>query len=73
MIIRLKLSRVLNLLCQRFDLPWSNAFWPAAVVGEADRVISVSASACHIGGAKGVSPGQKELLHGIGRLKTPSK
>ena len=27
-------------------------------------VNSVSASACHIGGPKGVSPGQKALLHG---------
>ena len=43
----------------------ANAFWPTAVVGEADSVNSVSASACHIGGPKGVSPGQKALLHGI--------
>ena len=42
----------------------ANAFWPTAVVGEADSVNSVSASACHIGGPKGVSPGQKVLLHG---------
>ena len=42
----------------------ANAFWPTAVVGEADSVNSVSASACHIGGPKGVSPGQKALLHG---------
>ena len=42
----------------------ANAFWPTAVVGEADIVNSVSASACHIGGPKGVSPGQKTLLHG---------
>ena len=34
------------------------------VVGEADNVNSVSASACHIDGPKGVSPGQKALLHG---------
>jgi len=34
------------------------------VVGEADSVNSVSALACHIGGPKGVSPGQKALLHG---------
>ena len=45
-------------------VPWNNAFWPTAVVGEADSVNSVSASACHIGGPKGVSPGQKALLHG---------
>ena len=52
-------------------IPWNNAFWPGltpfwptAVVGEADSVNSVSASACHIGGPKGVSPGQKALLRG---------
>ena len=28
-----------------------------AVVGDADGVNSVSASACHIGGPKGVTPG----------------
>ena len=50
-------------------LPWNNAFWPTAVVGEADNVNSVSASACHIGGPKGVSPGQKALLHGITRFQ----
>ena len=38
--------------------------WPTAVAGEADSVNSLSASACHIGGPKGVSPGQKALLHG---------
>ena len=42
----------------------ADAFWPTAVVGEADNVNFVSASACHIGGPKGVSPGQKALLHG---------
>ena len=57
-------------------LAWANAFWPTAVVGhgnlkarflwvgEADSVNSVTASACHISGAKGVSPGQKALFHG---------
>ena len=49
----------------------ANAFWPTAVVGEADSVNSVSASACHIGGPKGVRPGQKALLHGS--LFTKSK
>ena len=43
-------------------IPWN--FWPTAVAGEADSVNSVSASACHIGGPKGVSPGQKALFHG---------
>ena len=43
----------------------ANTFWPTAVVGEADSVNSVSASACHIGGPKRVSPGQKASLHGI--------
>ena len=36
------------------------------MVGEADSVNFVTASACHIGGPKGVSPGQKALLHGRG-------
>ena len=39
------------------------------MVSEADSVNSVSASACHIGGPKGVSPGQKALLHGTIRHK----
>ena len=42
----------------------ANAFWHTAVVDEADSVNFVSASACHIGGPKGVNPGQKALLHG---------
>ena len=41
-----------------------NRIWPTAVAGKADNVSSVSASACHIGGPKGVSPGQKALHHG---------
>ena len=47
----------------------ANAFWPIAVMGEADSVNSVSASACHICGPIGVSPGQKALLHGTAFLK----
>ena len=47
----------------------ANAFWPTAVVGEADSVNSVSASACHIGGPKGVRPGQKALLYGTANFK----
>ena len=35
-------------------LPHDNASWPTAVVGEADRPLTLSASACHIGGPKGV-------------------
>ena len=35
-----------------------------SVVGEADSVNSVSVSARHIGGLKGISPGQKALVHG---------
>ena len=42
----------------------ANAFWPTAVVGEADSVSSVSASACHIGGPMGVSPGELALVYG---------
>ena len=47
------------------SLSCNNAFWPTAVAGEADSVSSVSASACHSSGPKGVSPGQKALLHGV--------
>ena len=50
----------------------ANAFWPTAVVGEADSVNSVLASACYIGGPKGVSPGQKALLHGTHFLRDVS-
>ena len=46
-------------------VPWNSAFWPTAVVDEADGVNSVSASACHIGGPKDVSPGQKALRSGF--------
>ena len=51
----------------------ANAFWPTAVVGEADSVNSVSASACHIGGQKGFNPGQKELLHGTHHIYVAKK
>ena len=50
-------------------LPRHNAFWPTAVVGEAGSFISVSASACHIGGPNGVSPVQKALLHSTSIMK----
>ena len=42
-----------------------NINWPTAVAAEADNVSSLSDSACHIGGPKGVRPGQKALLHGF--------
>ena len=42
-----------------------NRIWPTAVVGEGDSVISVSASACHIGGPNSVNPGQILLVYGI--------
>ena len=42
-----------------------NRIWPTAVVGEADIVSSVSASACHIGGPNSVNPGQILLVYGI--------
>ena len=42
----------------------ANAFWPAAVVCEADSVNSMSASACHIGGPNSVNPGQILLVYG---------
>ena len=41
-----------------------NVNWPTAVVGEADIVSSVSASACHIGGPIGVNPGELVLVYG---------
>ena len=41
-----------------------NRIWPTAVVGEADSVSSVSASACHIGGPNSVNPGQILLVYG---------
>ena len=34
----------------------ANAFWPTAVVGEADSVNSLSASLYYIGGPKRVNP-----------------
>ena len=54
------------------DVPWNNAFWPTAVVGEADSVNSVSASACHIGGPNSVNPGKILLVYGntLGRVST---
>ena len=45
-----------------------NKIWPTAVAGEADRVSSVSASACHIGGPNSVNPGQILLVYGIDKL-----
>jgi len=36
----------------KLNVPWNNALWPTAVVGEADSVNFVSASACHVGGPK---------------------
>ena len=38
------------------EIPWNNAFWPTAVVGEADCGSSVSALVCHTIGPKGVTP-----------------
>ena len=37
---------------QNSTLASGNAFWPTVVVGEADSVSSVSASACHSSGPK---------------------
>ena len=49
-----------------------NVNWPTAVVGEADNVSSVSASACHIGGPIDVNHGEQTLVYGIlyRRMKT---
>ena len=40
----------------------ANAFWPTAVVDEAESVGSVSSSAYHSSRPKAVTPGQKALL-----------
>ena len=42
-----------------------NRIWSTAMAGKADSVISVSASACHIGGPIGVNPGELTLVNGI--------
>ena len=49
----------------------ANAFWPTAVVGEADRVNSVSASACHIGEPKALALARRRYstVHCGGYLK----
>ena len=41
-----------------------NVNLPTAVIGEADIVSSVSASACHIGGPIDVNPGELALVYG---------
>ena len=42
-----------------------NINWPTAVVGEADIVSSLSASACHIDGPIDINPGELTLVYGI--------
>jgi len=56
-----QITRINNIPWNNAFLAMANAFRPTAVVGEADSVNSVLAPACHIGGPKGVSPGQKVL------------
>ena len=46
-----------------------NVDWPTAVVGKADNVCSMLASACHIGGPIYVNPGELALVYGIIFLK----
>ena len=57
------------------NIPYSSRIWPTAVVGVADSVTSVSASACHIVGPNSVNPGQILLVYGTankgGGSKTP--
>ena len=50
-----------------------NRIWPKAVVGEADSVSSVSASACHIGGPNSVNPGQILLVYGMASLRKEAR
>ena len=40
-----------------------NRIWPAAVAGEADMELTLSASACHMGGPNSVNPGQILLVY----------
>ena len=35
-------------------IPYDNAFWPTAMAGEADMHLTLSTSACRVGGPKGV-------------------
>ena len=41
-----------------------NRVWSTAGAGEADRELTLSASACHIGGPNSVNPGQILLVYG---------
>ena len=41
-----------------------NRYWPTAVAGEADRELTLSSSAYHIGGPIYVNPGQILLIYG---------
>ena len=43
-----------------------NRIWPTAVAGEADKELTVTASACHIGGPNSVNPGQILLVYSTG-------
>ena len=42
-----------------------NRIWPTAVAGEADRELTLSGSACHVGGPNSVNPGQILLVYGM--------
>ena len=46
-----------------------NRIWPTAVAGKADKELTLSASACHIGGPNSVNPGQILLVYGNGLFK----
>ena len=41
-----------------------NRIWPTAVPGKADKELTVTALACHIGGPNSVNPGQILLVYG---------
>ena len=42
-----------------------NRIWPTAVAGKADKELTLSASACLVGGPNSVNPGQILLVYGI--------
>ena len=49
---------------RRQNLGMVNRIWPTAVAGEAERELTLSASACHIGGTNSVNHGQILLVYG---------
>ena len=48
----------------RTNLARVNTIWPTYVAGKADKELTMTASACHIGGLNCVNPGQFLLVYG---------